>query len=198
MAGLVHKRALGMLWSSGRAPSAEERARLRNDAWRHRPADLCSGDAVQTSACDLLEQAGYAPDRGAAWDLALPEVAAPHLAAPKAGHALRLTARWSIAPAGTVLTLSSTDVLGGFRIGRGGHYMEHDGRVRLSCGGPSSFLALDVRAMVPTGEIVRMPFWRFAELPGAGEGVDFTRPVAVWEWDGDDADFLERATRMAA
>jgi len=198
LAALVHKRALGMLWSAGHTPSRKERSRLRNDAWRHQPSDSWRGEAIHSSACDLLESVGYAPDRTKPWDLAIPEATTPISASPRAGHALRLTRRWSIAPEGTVMTLSSTDVPGGFRIGRGGHYMDHDGRVHLTCGGPSSMLALDVQAMRATRDVVRLPFWRFADLPGAGEGVDFTRPVALWEWDADEADFLGRNTELAA
>lgn len=198
MAALVHKRALGMLWSAGLAPTREERSRLRSETWRHQPADCWKSGAVQDSTCDLLEACGYAPDRSAAWDLAFAETTTLVTSTPAAGHALRLTAPWSIAPKGAIMTLSSIDRTGGFRIGRGGHYMDHDGHVHLTSGGPSTATALDVRAMVPTGEIVRMPFWRFADLAGPGEGVDFTRPVALWEWDGDEADFLDRPMELAA
>jgi hypothetical protein len=198
LADLVHKRALGMMWSAGLTPSREERARLRSEAWRHQPSDCWKEDAIRSSACDLLEAMGHATNREAAWDLAIREATDVDPSRPRAGHALRLTGRWSIAPEGAVLTLSSTGRTDGFRIGRGGHYMDHDGHVHLTCGGPSSALALDVKAMKPTGEIVRLPFWRFADLPGAGEGVDFTRPVALWEWNGDEADFLDRITELAA
>lgn len=197
-AALVHKRALGMIWSAGLAPTREERWRLKSAAWRHQPSDLWKNGAIDQAACDLLEEMGYRPDRHAPWDLVLAEAGPARTTTPLAGDALRLTGRWSILPVGTIMTLSSTDTPGGFRIGRGGHYMNHDGGVSLSCGGPSTHLALAVGALVATGEVVRLPFWRFADLPGAGEGVDFTRPVALWEWNGDEADFIVPTTELAA
>ncbi len=196
---MVRNHAMGILLSAGLNPEREERRRLSNAAWRHPITRYGASDAVHGPACDLLEELGYDPDRDAEHHLALPECGLARTdPSPIAGDAVRLTGRWSIAMPGTIMTLSSCDVPGGLRIGRGGHYMGDDGTVSLTVGGPSSYLALDVSRLVPTGLVVRRPFWRFFDLAGPDQGVDFTRPVALWEWNGSDADFIHHEEELAA
>lgn len=196
--GAIGRRALAMLWSAGVATPPEERRRILTAAWSHRTGDEWTEAGLHGSACRLLQACGHSPGPSLPWEKAIREVVAPRGPAPRSGDAVRLTAPWSIVPAGGILTLSDAGRTDGFRIGRGGHYMEHDGQVHLTAGGPSTHLALDATALVPTGETVRRPFWRFADLPGPGQGVDFTRPVALWEWDGDQTRFLTEPQRIAA
>jgi hypothetical protein len=58
-------------------------------------------------------------------------------------------------------------------------------------GGPASIGYLDARKLRSTGETDRLFAWEFALNPSAHTGVDFWLPVRVWEWSGDESDFID-------
>lgn len=197
---LVYRHALAILWSAGHQPSRSQRISLQSDAWKvpapkHYPLET---QGLMDAACALLRLHGYDPDPTKPVEQALPEIQQLITSTPMAGHAVRLTGKWFIKGPGTIFTLSSTDTPGRLKIGCGSHYMTEDGLVSLSAGGPSSARGLRTECLVATGEIMRVQFWRFHLSPEANGGVYFTRPAAIWEWDGDEAAFSNLSNELAA
>lgn len=162
-------------------------------AWRHGPSEdwLIRPQAMNEAASSLLRDFGYAPDPTRPFDEALPEVLIMHRHSPAPGHAVRVVGSkgWMGVEEGRMLTLSSTDERGRLKIGSGRHYLTEEDSVSLSSGGPGSIGGLRTSVLGRTDETVRMPFWRFHQQREANGGVDFTRPVPVWTWDGDGAAF---------
>lgn len=190
---LVYHRALAMLWSAGHAPSRSQRVSMQCAAMRHSPGPNWPLDQqlMTDAACALLATFGYAPDASKPYDEALPEVTIMHRHSPAPGHAVRIVGDggWMGVKQGEILTLSSTDERGRLKIGSGRHYLTEDGAVSLSSGGPGSIGGLRTDVLGRTDETMRRRFWRFHLSPEANGGVDFTRPVPVWTWDGDGAAF---------
>jgi hypothetical protein len=201
ISAMVYKRALAMLWSAGHAPTRSQRIRMQGEAWRVPLAEdwLMRRPAVNEAAADLLLRFGYLADATRPYDEALPETQTMHDYAPMPGHAVRITGDkgWMGVEKGDLMTLSSCSEQGRLHIGRGHHTLSESGSVSLSNGGPSSMLGLRTAVLGRTDEIVRMRFWRFHLSPEANGGVDFTRPVPVWTWDGDASAFDELMAEAA-
>lgn len=192
---LVHKCALSILWSAGHDPSRSQRISMQSRSYAHGPTPdwPMRKEALVEAACSLLREFGYAPDASKGVDHALPEVRIMTRHGPAAGHAVMVDGDggWMGVRRGDVLTLSSNDDASRLHIGKGVHTMHNgpDGGVSLSSGGPSSMIGIRKDALRRTDRTVRLRFWRFRGLPEANGGVDFTRPVPVWEWDGDERAF---------
>lgn len=193
LSDLVYRTALSALWSAGHRPSRSQRINMQSKSWRHSPAADWPLDpkAMSTAACGLLREFGYdARPSGHVHEM-LPEVDTVLRHSPAAGHAVRIVGEggWMGVKPGDLMTLSSNGDRGRLHIGRGHHYMTEEGSVSLSSGGPGSMIGLRTGVLGRTDETVRMGFWRFHGLPEANGGVEFSRPVPVWTWDGSESSF---------
>lgn len=104
---------------------------------------------------------------------------------PRAGDAVRLTHKWSIAEAGDygilggVVRSDSEELSITFRPS-----IYYNGQYCSCSGGPGTF-AQSIHLLTPTEETKRVTCWMFhKDMQGAGRGIYFYRTVRVWEWDG--------------
>jgi len=199
---LIYRRALAMLWSAGHEPSRSDRIRLQSEAWKISlaPDWLSRKAALNEAAAELLGAFGHDADATVEYDVALPYVGTARSgAAPVAGDAVRVTGEggWMGVEQGQLLVLTPCHLDGRMNVGRGRHYLNENGSVSLSSGGPASIIGLRTEVLVPTTETIRIGFWRFHLSPEANGGVDFTRPVGVWNWDGDESAFDDVLGRAA-
>lgn len=190
VARLIAHRALSILWSSGRDVPTRERTSMSAAALDlSLPADwITRPQAVTESACELLTRFGHVCDPTRDWQDAMEEIVTERPDAPMSGDAVLVDGdgRWMGVAKGDRLVLSDLDGRH-LRIGRCSHRMTDGGMIVMTSGGPASIGAFDTTVLRPTGVTVRVPMWRFASLPGAGEGVDYVRRGRLWLWDGSEA-----------
>lgn len=187
---LIAHRALAILWSSGRDAPIGERIRMSAAAMGVplAPDWITRQQAVTEAACDLLARFGHDCDPTRDWHDAMEEVVTSRPDRPMAGDAVRVDGhgRWMGVAPGDRLVLSDLDGRD-LRIGRCSHRVTDGGMIVMTSGGPASIGAFDLSVLRPTTEIVRVPMWRFAGLPGAGDGVSYVRRARLWLWDGSEA-----------
>lgn len=199
---LIYRRALAMLWSAGHEPTRDDRFAMRSKAWNVSlaPDWLTRRAALNEAAATLLREFGHQADATVEFDVALPYVgAARPNDVPTPGDAVRITGEdgWNGVPRGGILVLTGCHIESRMNVGRGHHHLHESGLVNLSSGGPASIIGLRTEVLVRTDETVRMGFWRFHLSPEANGGVDFTRPVNLWEWDGAESAFDDVIGRAA-
>jgi len=111
---------------------------------------------------------------------------------PLPGHAVRLTAPWSILKPGKIGILEGLvgvphddfsiifNVIGAFRGGPTGK----DPDEYVSCSGGPGTISTPADQLTPTDETVTLWFWRWRDLPRAGGGEPYQLTVPLWEWSG--------------
>jgi hypothetical protein len=159
------------------------------------PADwiMSSERSLNASACSMLRDFGYAADADKPFYEALPEVCTVTRYAPQPGDLVEVdgTGGWMGVKPGEKLMLSSCDAPRRLNIGKGHHYKTEEGQVSLSNGGPSSIVGMRTEVLRRSDRIERASYWRFHLNPEASGGVDFSRPVSVWLWDGSPTAFAQ-------
>lgn len=194
MHDLIYRRALAMLWSAGHEPSVADRIAMRSAAWNVTLASdwLMRKAALNEAAAILLRGFGHEADDTVEFDVALPYIGGTRPnTVPVAGDAVRITGEggWMGVRKGQLLVLTGCHLEGRMNVGCGRHHLYENGLVSLSSGGPASIIGLRTEVLGRTDQTIRVGFWRFHLHPEANGGVDFTRPVNLWEWDGAESAF---------
>jgi hypothetical protein len=147
---------------------------------------LSNEKPLNAAACSMLRDFGYAADPDKPLSEALPEVCSITRHGPRPGDLVEVDGNggWMGVKPGDKLMLASCDSPRRLNIGRGHHYKTEQGQVSLSNGGPSSIIGMRTEVLRRSERIERASYWRFHLNPEASGGVEFSRPVSVWLWDG--------------